>query len=100
MALGKVSAAANWYYEMDNTLERIASDGNVGALTEWRNSDEWERICRETCLDRDLEEPAPEHWCDSCQGYVDSVRDAFDELIAAVEESKTAMEGEEDNDEN
>jgi len=87
VALRDISGAANWYPECNEALRAIAASGDVEALTEWRNSDAFEEVAEETCSEAIHHDNEDYSWgdCQSCKDYVGAVRDAFDELISAIQ---------------
>lgn len=68
-----VSAAANWYPEMDDALAEMVDAHDTAALRAWADSDAWERIAVETSDDGD---PGT---------YPEDVRESLNDLADAIE---------------
>ncbi len=72
-SIAEVSAAANWYWEMDAALRAMVVARDGVAIREWAASDVWERIARDTGEEEGVEE------------YCRDVRDALTSLADSLE---------------
>jgi hypothetical protein len=73
-AASRVSTWGNWFHEQDAALAAMVFEKDVDALRQWAESSELEEIALEDdggSLDG--------------EGWLDSLREAFDDLIAAME---------------